>query len=88
MCRSHELTGARDTTATLGLLLTALDCMDWLGIIEARIKKIAPRVAGGKTKTKFKVRCTRYLYTLSLDDPEKAEKLRQSLPPGASAVAV
>ena len=55
---------------------------------EARIKKIAPRVAGGKTKTKFKVRCTRYLYTLSLDDPEKAEKLRQSLPPGASAVAV
>ena len=51
----------------------------------ARIKKIAPRVAGGKTKTKFKIRCTRYLYTLSLDDPEKAEKLRQSLPPGASS---
>ena len=50
---------------------------------EARIKKIAPRVAGAKTKTKFKIRCTRYLYTLSLDDPEKAEKLRQSLPPGA-----
>ena len=48
-----------------------------------RIKKIAPRVAGAKTKTKFKIRCTRYLYTLSLDDPEKAEKLRQSLPPGA-----
>ncbi|KAI0084642.1 ribosomal protein L38e [Irpex rosettiformis] len=49
---------------------------------EARIKKIASRVPGGKTKTKFKVRCHRYLYTLSLDDPEKAEKLRQSLPPG------
>ena len=70
------------------LLWTALDWLDWLGTTEARIKKIAPRVAGGKTKTKFKVRCTRYLYTLSLDDPEKAEKLRQSLPPGASAVAV
>ena len=51
---------------------------------EARIKKIVSRVPGGKTKTKFKIRCTRYLYTLSLDDPEKAEKLRQSLPPGAS----
>ena len=51
---------------------------------EARIKKIAPRVAGGKLKTKFKIRCSRYLYTLSLDDPEKAEKLRQSLPPGPS----
>ncbi|KAH9925962.1 ribosomal L38e protein family-domain-containing protein [Fomitopsis serialis] len=49
----------------------------------ARIKKIAPRVAGGKTRTKFKIRCTRYLYTLALDDPEKAEKLKASLPPGA-----
>ena len=49
---------------------------------EARIKKIAPRVAGGKVKTKFKIRCSRYLYTLALDDPEKAEKLQQSLPPG------
>ncbi|KAL1939308.1 hypothetical protein VTO73DRAFT_10111 [Trametes versicolor] len=51
---------------------------------EARIKKVASRVPGGKLKTKFKIRCTRYLYTLSLDDPEKAEKLKQSLPPGAS----
>ncbi|OSD07678.1 hypothetical protein PYCCODRAFT_1358301 [Trametes coccinea BRFM310] len=49
---------------------------------EARIKKIVSRVPGGKTKTKFKIRCTRYLYTLSLDDPEKADKLAQSLPPG------
>ncbi|KAG9018293.1 60S ribosomal protein L38 [Tulasnella sp. 427] len=32
-------------------------------------------------KTKFKVRCARYLYTLVVDDPEKAEKLRASLPP-------
>jgi len=39
-------------------------------------------VAGGKAKTKFKIRCSRYLYTLSLDDTEKAEKLKQSLPPG------
>lgn len=36
----------------------------------------------GKTKTKFKIRCSRYLYTLLIDDPEKAEKLKQSLPPG------
>jgi large subunit ribosomal protein L38e len=51
---------------------------------EARIKKIAPKTPNGKQKTKFKVRCSRYLYTLSLDDPEKAEKLQQSLPPGES----
>lgn len=53
-------------------------------LAEARIKKIAPRVTNGKVKTKFKIRCSRYLYTLALDDPEKAEKLQQSLPPGAS----
>jgi len=55
---------------------------------QARIKKIASRVAGGKQQTKFKVRCSRYLYTLSLDDPEKADKLKQSLPPGLSVVEV
>lgn len=32
--------------------------------------------------TKFKVRCSRYLYTLVINDREKAEKLKQSLPPG------
>jgi len=55
---------------------------------QARIKKIASKVAGGKQQTKFKVRCSRYLYTLSLDDPEKADKLKQSLPPGLSVVEV
>ncbi|KAG6833023.1 60S ribosomal protein L38 [Tephrocybe sp. NHM501043] len=64
--------------------------MDWdtalTEIVEARIKKIASKVAGGKTQTKFKVRCSRYLYTLSVDDPEKADKLQQSLPPGLSVV--
>ncbi|VDB96237.1 unnamed protein product [Peniophora sp. CBMAI 1063] len=48
----------------------------------ARIKKIAAKTPGGKLRTKFKLRCSRYLYTLSIDDPEKAEKLKQSLPPG------
>jgi large subunit ribosomal protein L38e len=50
----------------------------------ARIKKIKQVRAGGapKTTTKFKIRCSRYLYTLVLDDGEKADKLKQSLPPG------
>ncbi|EDQ99794.1 60S ribosomal protein L38, partial [Laccaria bicolor S238N-H82] len=55
---------------------------------QARIKKIAAKVAGGKVQTKFKIRCSRYLYTLSIDDPEKAEKLKQSLPPGLTVVEV
>jgi hypothetical protein len=31
---------------------------------------------------KFKVRCSKYLYTLCVFDVEKADKLKQSLPPG------
>ena len=47
--------------------------------IAARIKK---NKIGNSTQTKFKVRCHRYLYTLVLKDSDKAEKLKQSLPPG------
>lgn len=41
-----------------------------------RVKKTSPQ------QIKFKVRCERYLYTLVLKDQDKAEKLKQSLPPG------
>ncbi|CEL99922.1 unnamed protein product [Vitrella brassicaformis CCMP3155] len=34
-----------------------------------------------KDKVKFKVRCSRYTYTLCIGDRDKAEKLKQSLPP-------
>jgi large subunit ribosomal protein L38e len=33
---------------------------------------------------KFKVRCQRFVYSLVLKDTDKADKLKQSLPPGAS----
>ncbi|KAK3712624.1 60S ribosomal protein L38 [Vermiconidia calcicola] len=46
----------------------------------ARIKK--NKKIGGSAQTKFKVRCHRHLYTLVLKDSDKAEKLKQSLPPG------
>ncbi|KAI9863281.1 MAG: hypothetical protein M1824_000481 [Vezdaea acicularis] len=45
----------------------------------ARVKR-NPR----NKQIKFKVRCSRLLYTLVLKDAEKAEKLKQSLPPGMS----
>jgi large subunit ribosomal protein L38e len=46
------------------------------GLLAAvKIKKNAENV-------KFKVRCSRFLYTLVITDKEKAEKLKQSLPPG------
>ena len=42
--------------------------------------------AGVKVKksngvTKFKVRCSRFLYTFKVSDAKKAEKIRNSLPP-------
>lgn len=46
----------------------------------ARIKK------NKKTSLiKFKVRCSKHLYTLALKDAEKAEKLKQSLPPSTTS---
>jgi len=44
--------------------------------------KPAVKIMKTKSYTKFKVRCSRYLYTLVVTDSEKAEKLKQSLPPG------
>ena len=41
------------------------------------------KIKKSKTVTKFKVRCSKYLYTLCVTDSDKAEKLKQSLPPGA-----
>eukprot|EP00527_Entomoneis_sp_CCMP2396_P009391 CAMPEP_0198138854 /NCGR_PEP_ID=MMETSP1443-20131203/2235_1 /TAXON_ID=186043 /ORGANISM="Entomoneis sp., Strain CCMP2396" /LENGTH=69 /DNA_ID=CAMNT_0043800795 /DNA_START=97 /DNA_END=306 /DNA_ORIENTATION=- len=45
---------------------------------DAKLVKIRKR----DTQTKFKIRCSRLLYTLVVTDSEKAEKLTQSLPPG------
>lgn len=46
--------------------------------IAARIKR------NRKTQQiKFKVRCNRFLYSLVLKDSDKADKLKQSLPPCA-----
>ena len=42
----------------------------------------AKAAAKPHTVTKFKIRCSRYLYTLVLHDSDKADKLKQSLPPG------
>ena len=45
---------------------------------DAKLVKIRKRA----DNTKFKIRCSRYLYTLTVKDTEKADKLTQSLPPG------
>ncbi|GJC93405.1 60S ribosomal protein L38 [Colletotrichum higginsianum] len=45
-------------------------------VVAARIKR-----SNKNAQIKFKVRCQRHLYTLVLKDSDKAEKLKQSLPP-------
>ncbi|CAG9537400.1 60S ribosomal protein L38 [Acanthocheilonema viteae] len=40
------------------------------------------KIKKNSDNVKFKVRCSKYLYTLVIQDKEKAEKLKQSLPPG------
>jgi len=45
---------------------------------DAKLVKIRKR----SDQTKFKIRCSTYLYTLVVQDNDKAEKLTQSLPPG------
>ncbi|KAJ5788341.1 60S ribosomal protein L38 [Penicillium paradoxum] len=49
----------------------------------ARIKKNRK-----SQQTKFKVRCHTNLYTLVLKDSDKADKLKQSLPPALKVVDV
>ncbi|KAL5230100.1 hypothetical protein ABZP36_028876 [Zizania latifolia] len=46
------------------------------------------RIKRSKDAVKFKVRCSKYLYTLCVYDTEKANKLKQSLPPGLSVQEV
>merc|ERR1711868_294638 len=52
-------------------------------LIKARRKDAkSVKVKQNKDNTKFKVRCSKYLYTLVVNDQEKANKLKLSLPPG------
>merc|ERR1712002_650518 len=52
-------------------------------LLTARRKDaMSVRIKKNPQNVKFKVRCSRLLYTLVVTDKEKAEKLKQSLPPG------
>ncbi|CAD7927894.1 unnamed protein product [Amoebophrya sp. A120] len=41
----------------------------------------SPEQSSGNVVTKFKIRCSRYLYTLVVKDKTKADRLAQSLTP-------
>ena len=71
-CRQHPPHAASRTD---GLLLTLLP-------LSLRFVRAAVKIKKSKDVVKFKVRCSKYLYTLCVKDLEKADKLKQSLPPG------
>ncbi|GAA5815733.1 hypothetical protein MFLAVUS_009247 [Mucor flavus] len=49
--------------------------------IARRKDAVSARIKKNPDSVKFKVRCSKYLYTLVVKDKAKATKLRQSLPP-------
>lgn len=57
----------------------------WSQLLTSALLWTAARIKRSRktNQTKFKVRCHRFLYTLVLKDADKADKLKQSLPPGA-----
>ena len=57
------------------------DIRDFLQKARRRDAK-SVKIKKPKGVVKFKIRCSRYLYTLRVQDGEKAAKLEQSLPPG------
>ncbi|KAJ2742175.1 60S ribosomal protein L38 [Coemansia sp. BCRC 34301] len=63
---------------------TAKQIQDIKNFLEVTRRKdaVGVRVKKNGKIVKFKVRCSRYLYTLTVADAQKAVKLRQSLPPG------
>jgi len=56
-------------------------------LLKARRKDAkSVKIKKNTENVKFKVRCSRFLYTLVITDKEKAEKLKQSLPPGTESM--
>ena len=52
------------------------------------VKMIKTKDANNKVATKFKLRTSRYLYTFVMSANEKADKVKQSLPPTLKKVSI
>ena len=53
---------------------------------KTKVKSIAQSIVikTKNRKTKFKLRCPKYLYTLKIDDENKANKIKTSIPSSKS----
>ncbi|KAI9168544.1 60S ribosomal protein L38 [Blastocladiella emersonii ATCC 22665] len=60
------------------------DIKDFLELARRKDAKSAKIKKTGNI-TKFKLRCSTYLYTLTVKDPLKAKKVKETLPPALKA---
>jgi hypothetical protein len=65
-----------------GTAISSHSFVEWVLLLMSDFLIAAVKIKKNAESTKFKVRCSRFLYTLVITDKEKAEKLKQSLPPG------
>ncbi|KAH0713477.1 hypothetical protein KY289_009436 [Solanum tuberosum] len=80
-CNTIEDFKNLDLVSTFGWPKQIHEIKDFL--LTARRKDArSVKIKKNKDMVKFKVRCSKYLYTLCVSDFEKADKLKQSLPPG------
>jgi len=57
-------------------------------VVARRADAKGVKIKKAKGVTKFKVRCSKYLYTFKMTDQQKAEKVKQSLPPGLTVTEI
>ena len=55
-----------------------------------KVKSIAKSITikTKKRKTKFKLRCPRFVYTLKIDDEKKADKIKTSIPKEVTKIEI
>ncbi|KAJ1672672.1 60S ribosomal protein L38, partial [Spiromyces aspiralis] len=58
------------------------EVVKFTGILTSQHTRLGIRVKKNGNLTKFKVRCSRFLYTMCIKDGGQAKKLREAFPPG------
>jgi len=56
--------------------------------ISRRADAKSVKIKKNTENTKFKIRCSKYLYTLVMKDKAKADKLKQSFPPSLQKIDI
>jgi len=83
-CRSVSFVGASPFAPCRPSPLQPRQILDIKNFLVTARRKDAQsvKIKKSSTSTKFKVRCSKYMYTLVVTDQVKAKKLESSLPPG------